>query len=756
MNEVKTDLDYAAASPTGDSLWEMAARHRSLTSVIGTAALFLMVLLAYSSAMRGDFVWDDDKYITANPALRDVDGLHTIWFEMPVQTQYYPLTLTTFWIEWHIWHDNPLGYHLVNVVLHACGAFLLWMLLSRLNVPGAWAAAAIWALHPVNVESVAWITERKNVLSGVFYFSSMMVYLRYCGITPAPQARRDEQGLLKREWISLPDDPTRIYALAIFLFACALLTKSVTSTLPAAVLVIIWWKRGRIGIQDIVPLLPFFALGIGVGIWTAYVERDVIGATGSNWHLAPTLAGDIAARCIVAGRAVWFYFSKLLVPWPLIFNYPRWNISPEGVWQFLFPLTTLIALVSLWGLRHRLGRGPMAGALFFVGSLFPALGFVNVYPMKYSFVADHFQYLPSIGIIVLLVAAATRGLARLVHMDALNPAAAPAGSVILLGALGIMTWIQGNIYRDLNALLRDTINQTGGAYTTSWFASNNYGVFLLRNGHIDPAEKWFKHTLKIKPDHPEAHFNLGLVAERRRQPEQALAMYRKSLELDPEYDFAAFKIATTLEAMGRLDEATQVYRQLAEKRPNSEQVHLNLGVLLAREGKLKEAIAEYLEALRVNSNSVVAHFNLANALVDSGNIPEALREYAQVVNLEPRNWRARMQVGNLMAAGGKLNEAREQFKLAVEYNPNLAEAHNNLGQVYMYLGNLEEAAAQFKEALKLAPKYEKAQQNLDLVTGWLSDPKKKPATFPYIPQQTTRPSTSAATTAPTTIPRALQ
>src|SRR6476469_272453 len=183
MNDVKTELDEAPGQLPSDSLWELAARRPSLITIIGTAALFGMLLLAYSSAMRGDFVWDDDKYITSNPALRDVDGLHTIWFETPVQTQYYPLTLTTFWIEWHLRHNDPLGYHLANVVLHGVSAFLLWMLLRRLHVPGAWAAAAIWALHPVNVESVAWITERKNVLSGVFYFASMMVYLRYCGIT---------------------------------------------------------------------------------------------------------------------------------------------------------------------------------------------------------------------------------------------------------------------------------------------------------------------------------------------------------------------------------------------------------------------------------------------------------------------------------------------------------------------------------------------------------------------------------------------
>jgi Flp pilus assembly protein TadD len=747
MNDTKAELEYASSEVPSDSLWALAAQRPSLMTIIGTAAMFLMVLLSYSSAMRGDFVWDDDKYITANPALRDVDGLHTIWFGQPVQTQYYPLTLTSFWIEWRLWHASPLGYHLVNVVLHAIGAMLLWILLRRLNVPGAWAAAAIWAVHPVNVESVAWITERKNVLSGVFYFASMMVYLRYCGITPPPKAQRDEQGLLKREWFSLPDDPTRVYALAIFLFACALLSKSVTLTLPAAVLVIIWWKRGRIRIDDVVPLLPFFAIGIGMGWWTAHVEREVIGATGKNWQLAPTIGGEIGARWIVAGRALWFYVSKLLIPWPLIFNYPRWNISPQQIWQFLFPLSAITALVSLWGLRHRIGRGPLTGALFFAGSLVPALGFVNVYPMKYSFVADHFQYLPSVGLIVLLVGAASRALDKLVRLDALNPAAAPAGTVILLGALAVLTWIQGNIYRDLPTLWKETLNKTD---QKSWMAANNYGVVLLRQRHLEPAEQWFRKTLRLKPDHAEAHFNLGLIAERRGQAEPALELYRKALELDPDYDMAAFKVATTLERMGRVDEAIDVYRRMVQKNPDNQQAHLNLGVLLASQGKLKEAIAEYLEALRIDSNSVVAHFNLANALVDSGRIQEGLQEYAQVVQLQPRNWRARMQVGNLMAAAGKFNEAREQFKLAVEYNPTLPEAHNNLGQIYMYTGKLEDAVAEFNKALKLAPKFEKAQQNLDLVVQWMNDPRKRPTTFPYIPPPATRATTQLSTTAPAT------
>ncbi|HOW19171.1 MAG TPA: O-GlcNAc transferase, partial [Phycisphaerae bacterium] len=335
------------------------------------AGLLLLALAVYIPAMRGGFVWDDDDYVTENRTLRSLDGLGRIWFDIRATPQYYPLVFTSFWLEYHLWDSRPGGYHVVNILLHGTSAVLLWLVLRRLAVPGAWFAAAVFAVHPVHVESVAWITERKNVLSGVFYLSAALVWLRFAGLD-CPRAAEPRRRSL--------------YAIGLFLFACALLSKSVTASLPAALLLVLWWKRGRIARGDFLPLVPFFALGAVMGLITAWVERHHVGAEGAEWALSA------AERCLIAGRALWFYAAKLIWPVRLTFIYPRWPIDSGVWWQYLYPIAAVAAIGLLWGLRRRIGRGPLVAVLFFAITLAPALGFFDVYPMRYSFVADHFQY----------------------------------------------------------------------------------------------------------------------------------------------------------------------------------------------------------------------------------------------------------------------------------------------------------------------------------------------------------------------------
>src|SRR5687768_16227903 len=268
---------------TNDSIWAAARRNPRALMAIGAIAIYLMTFAAYWTSIRGEFIWDDDYYVWNNPLLRSMDGLPQIWNvgewlkgeQSSMRLQYYPLTLTTFWIEYQLWGTKTTGYHVVNVLLHATTACLLWVVLRRLNIPGAWAAAAVFALHPINVESVAWITERKNVLSGVFYFATWLVYMKYMEIRSPDRKPIDPNE--PEKLFALPEDETRVYALAIFLFACALLSKSVTATLPAAILLSIWWQRGRIAMREFLPLIPFFVLGIGMGVLTGYIERTVIG-----------------------------------------------------------------------------------------------------------------------------------------------------------------------------------------------------------------------------------------------------------------------------------------------------------------------------------------------------------------------------------------------------------------------------------------------------------------------------------------------
>ena len=296
--------------------------------------LMLLTLVAYSMALQGKlgFVWDDARHVTENRSLRSAAGLRDIWITSlfpraenvaRVTPQYYPLTHTTYWLEYHLWGADPMGYHIVNVALHGIGAVLLWLILRQLSVPGAWLAAAIFAVHPVHAESVAWVSERKNVLSGVFFFGSILAYLRFAGVEGmrVPEETLAE-GFRKRGiW----------YAVAGVLFICALLSKTVTCTMPVVALLLVWWKRRKLTLGDVLPVVPLLLIGLGLGVVTARLEQQRVGAVGADWNLS------FVERCLVAGRALWFYGGKLLWPANLTFTYERWPISAAARWQYLFP-----------------------------------------------------------------------------------------------------------------------------------------------------------------------------------------------------------------------------------------------------------------------------------------------------------------------------------------------------------------------------------------------------------------------------------
>ena len=323
--------------------------------------LIAATFIAYQPVWHAGFVWDDDAHVT-RPILRSLHGLWRIWFEPGATQQFYPFLYSAFWVEHRWWGDSAAGYHLANVALHAAVACLLHRVLRRLAVPGAFLAAAVFALHPVCVESVAWISEQKNTLSAVFYLSAALAYLRF-----------DRER--KAGW----------FAAGLGLFALAVLSKSVTATLPAALLVVFWWKRGQLSWKrDGLPLVPWFVLGAGAGAMTAWMERTHVGASGAAYALGG------AERFLVAGRAVWFYLAKIFWPVDLVFVYPHWTVDVRELWQAVFPATALAAVAALFALRKRF-RGPLATALLFGGTLFPALGFINVFPFLYSYVADHFQ-----------------------------------------------------------------------------------------------------------------------------------------------------------------------------------------------------------------------------------------------------------------------------------------------------------------------------------------------------------------------------
>ena len=490
----------------------------------------MLVVVAYLPALHAGFIWDDDSYVTGNDTLRSADGLAKIWLEPSLSPQYYPVVFTSFWCEYHLWRLRSGGYHTVNLFLHLLTAALVWAVLRRLEVFGAGLAAALFALHPVGVESVAWITERKNVLSAVFCIASALAYLHF-----DPPDRS-----------SAPRD-RRSYALACVLFLLALLAKSVTASLPVALAVVYWWRRGVVSVRSLVPLLPLLVLGVSLGLYTSWLETTQVGASGAEWALSPIERG------LVAGRALVFYAGRLLWPSKLCFIYPRWEIDARSAWQYAYPVSVLVLLVGLFVARSRIGRAPLAALLCFGIVLFPALGFLNVYPQRYSWVADHFQYLASIAPITL----AAGGLVRMASPWPLSlRAGAAAGLLCLLASL---TFRQNEIYRDPETLWRATLECNPGCF----LAHTNLGNILLRRGEVEAALAHYRASLEIRPDDfvsaTDLAWLLATGPEGVRSPEEAVALAERA-SAATQYGFAPAlqTLAAAYAAVGRFEDAVRI------------------------------------------------------------------------------------------------------------------------------------------------------------------------------------------------------
>jgi tetratricopeptide (TPR) repeat protein len=650
---------------------------------VGVGALiFCVTLLAYLPVLHGGFLWDDNFHVT-QPDMQSVEGLKRIWCEVGATQQYYPLLHTAFWVEHQLWGDAVLGYHLTNILLHAAAACLAVAVMRRLALPGACLAGLVFALHPVCVESVAWISEQKNTLSTVFCLGSALVYLRF------DQERR----------------PSR-YFLALGLFVLALLTKTVSATLPAALLVVFWWQRGRLHwTRDMRPLLPWFGLGATAGLLTSWVERTFIGAQGADFSLT------VLERCLLAGRVIWFYLGKLVWPADLIFIYPRWVIDAAVWWQYLFPLG-VVALVAGLGMVARRQRGLLAGFLIFAGTLFPAVGFINVYPFIFSYVADHFQYQASLGIIVPVAAALTLAAGRL-------PSAVrwltPVGGGVLLATLGALTWRQCDIYRDAGTLYRATLARNPAC----WMAHTNLGDLLSRiPGRLPEAIAHFEAALRINSRDVNAHNNLGhAFAETPGRLPAAIAEYEAALRIDPRFAPAHNNLGIVLEKIpGRLPEAIGHLEAAVRLAPDAAEMRDNLGVALLKiPERAPEATAQFEAAVRLNPGSADMQNNLGVALAKiPGRLPEATAHLEAAVRLNPRSAEMHSNLGVALAqTPGRLPEAIAQFEAAVRVDLRSAEAHNNLGAALCRIPErAPEAIAQFEAATRLKPDFAEAHNNL--------------------------------------------
>ena len=627
--------------------------------------LIAFVFIAYAPVFHAGFIWDDESHLTRNPCIVGPLGLKEIWTSS--QAVYYPLVLTTFWVLHKFVGLNPLPYHILNVVMHAGSAVLLWRVLRQLGVRGAWLGSVLWALHPVMVQSVAWVTELKNTQSCLFYILSIYCFLNWEKQSQITQTRRVEVRLM--------------FGLSLLCFVLATLSKPSVVMLPAVLALCVWWRRRRIQWRDAVALAPFVAISALASAWTIWEQKFHARAVGPDW------AQNWPERLIIAGRAIWFYLAKLFWPHPLIFIYPRWQIQPSQFTVYLPLLLAVMGLIALWFLPGKAGRAVFFAGAYYVISLFPVLGFFSVYFFRYSFVSDHFQYLASMGPLALVAATGSEVFDRLGVAESLGRGLAflrvGLCTVVLL-LLGILTWQQTAVYHDLITLYTTTLALNPGC----WMAHYNLGIALRDRGETDQAITHYRQAITLRPGYAEAHYNLGrLLAEK-----------------------------------GEFDEAVDHYEAALEINPDDAEAHNNLGATLVQQGRIDDAIGHYQKALAIQPDYAEASCNLADALLSKGDVDGTIIHYLACVAALPNQPDAQYNLASALLRKGRIDEAIVHYEKVLELLPENANARVNLGSAFLAKDRLVDAITEYKEALRLAPENVAAQSNLAWLLATSPDP----------------------------------
>lgn len=583
------------------------------TSLLAAILIGLTTCAAYLPALRGGFVWDDEHHVTDLQALRSMEGLRSIWLQPGTTLQYYPLTFTSFWLQHRAWGLHPAGYHAVNIALHILNAWLLLALLRRFRLRGAWFAAALFALHPVNAMSVAWVTELKNVQSLCFALLAFHAYVSARGLA-APRTARGGW------W----------YALALACFVAALLTKTATALLLVALPLVIWLARGRVALREWAALVPFAALGIGLGAWTLWLERGFVGASGGVFDLS------LPGRVLHAGRAFWFYLGKLLWPHPLMFFYPPWNLDPARAADWIAPAAVVGLLALLLAARRRIGGAPLATTIFLLLSA-PALVLVQVlFMMQYTPAANHWIYFGAPAVFALLAHSAGG------FSDAHPRARAPLNALglLALAACAALTWREGLQYRDAESLYRETLRR-------------NPACFI-------------------------AAYNLGNARAAEQRWPEAIALYRQALDGKPDYHVARINYASALVAAGDPLLAMAEFRRVLSEAPGHARAHHNLGLLLAQGGRGADALVHLQRAVDIDPRDLDLRHNYGEVLTGEGRIDDALAQFRVVVERAPDSVPDLLHLAEFCAAHGRAVEARSLYERALARDPSNRKARAGL------------------------------------------------------------------------------
>jgi tetratricopeptide (TPR) repeat protein len=596
--------------------------------------------LVFQPALSGGWLWDDNILVTDHVELRNLPGLEKIW----TAKQDWPLTMTLFWIEWQVWGKHPAGYHVCNLALHLACGLLVWRLFSRLGLRWAWLGGLLFVVHPLAVETTAWISETKNTLSLLFFLLSLDAWLDYDG-----------------------KGGRRFYALSLFLYLAALLAKTSVVMLPAVLLLHAWWKRGRIERREIAEMIPYVLIAMLFGARTLYLQsHDGIGAD-------PQTSGGLLTRLADAPVAWLFYLGKFLAPVGLLPVYPRWREDGFLPVRLFLPVAALV-LGGWWIARRKWGGHAALGLGFFTLNLFPVLGILWMKYLNVSPVADHFVYLPMIGLIGLAVA----GLEQ-IEAD-LKPVARPWGlaavAVVML-VLALGSRAQAGLFVDRPTLWAHTLAHNPDA----WPALNDLGNDLLAEGRVAEALEAYRRALKDYPESTDVLTNLGNVSAR----------------------------------MGRLAEAERDYREALRVHPDELNAHIGLGNVFLQTGRTDEAVAQYQLALDLDPDSTDARYNLGNALQQEGHFPEAAQQYGLALAGRPRDAAIWTNLGAALQEMGRASEAMDDYQKALQIDPQSAEAHASLGSALQQAGKIPEAVAQYEIALQINPGLADVRHDLKLL-----------------------------------------
>lgn len=547
-----------------------------LRVICGAVLLAALACAAYWSEFPGSFILDDDNMVTENPLTKSPDGWYRLWFSAAEHTDfcYWPVTSTAFWIEWRLWGTNPTGYHAASLALHIIDALLIWLVLQQLSIPGAYLAALLFAVHPVNVESVAWIVQQKNLLAMLF-------------------------GLLSA-WFFLKSDAQRFdgwYWLSLFAFALAMLSKTSVATLPLILLLIVWWLHGQIYRWDLVKIAPFIGVAIALTTLTLWFQnhdaRSILRSEG------------IVDRLLGAGAVVWFYLDKAFLPIDLNFVYPQWSIQSDKLLWWLPLIATVTVTAVLWWKRDTSWGRPLFFAWsFFCLALAPAMGFVDAGYMKFSLVADHYQHLALIAVVALIAVAWSNVYQREYGKGRAAITALAAAGVV---ALAFLTHCQAALYSNAIKLYESTLKKN----PTCWLAENNLGIAWAKTGQYEKAIQCFKLAIQFNPDDAEAYYNWGNALLNSGRPEEAIERYQQSLQIQPASVGPLYNLGNALLDIGQFAEAISRFEEALKWQSDFPEAHLNLGIALASVGRLREAVEHFQRAIELKPDSVESYFNLA-------------------------------------------------------------------------------------------------------------------------------------------------